>query len=62
MKLPRIQQVLIPLVAARANPLCAVAPKYQSDLRQLQRRLAAARLGVGGPRQSDRQLLFEDLQ
>jgi hypothetical protein len=61
-KFPRIQPVLDPLIAARVNPLWAVAPQYQSELRQLQRRLAAARLGVGWPRATDRPLRFEDLQ
>ena len=52
----------VPQSAARALRQWPLGPKRAAELRSLQRRLAAARLGVESPRWLARQLPYEDLQ
>ena len=57
-----LKQVLSPLVAARSYAPWAISAKYTRELRALQRRVAAARLGVSWPRQAVRPSHYEDLR
>ena len=52
----------VPQGAARVLTHWPFGPKRAPELRALQRRLAAARLGVEAPRWVARQLPYEDLQ
>jgi hypothetical protein len=54
--------LLVPQSTARVLMHWPFGPKQPTELRALQRRLAAARLGVESPRRLARQLPYEDLQ
>jgi hypothetical protein len=43
----RLKHLLTPLIAVRAYTRRVTAAKHERELRQLQRRVAAARLGLG---------------
>ena len=62
MSVPHLKDILTPLVAARAYAPWSPAPKYARELRVLQRRVAAARLGIGWPRRAVRDTRYEDLR
>ena len=57
-----LKHFLSPLVAARGYAPWAITAKHTRELRVLQRRVAAARLGVSWPRQAVRPSLYEDLR
>jgi hypothetical protein len=58
----RLRLLLVPQSTARVLMQWPFGPKQPTELRALQRRLAAARLGVESPRRLARQLPYEDLQ
>jgi hypothetical protein len=60
--LSKLRWLRVPQGAARVLTQWPFGPKRAAELRSLQRRLAAARLGVESPRWLARQLPYEDLQ
>jgi hypothetical protein len=62
MKNRRLARTLLPAVAARAWAPREVAPKYSTQLRELRRRVAAARLAHGSPSRLPRRWPYDDLQ
>ena len=62
MKSLRLTEILPSLIAARAWAPWVVAPRGAADLRALQRRVAAARLGGGSHPVKVRERLFDDVQ
>ena len=62
MKALRLSEVLLPLISARAGQPWNTAPQTVAALRQLERRVAAARLGGGSPEPHRTQQLFDDIQ
>jgi hypothetical protein len=60
--LSRLKLLRVPQSAARVLTQWPFGPKRTPELRLLQRRLTAARLGVESPRWLARQLPYEDLQ
>jgi hypothetical protein len=57
-----LSQLLTSLIAARVHTPALIAIRQQCELRQLQRTLAAARLGVGWPRARVLQSEYPDLR
>ena len=62
MKLLRLAEVLLPLVATRAWSPWEPAPKSPPELALLRRRVTAARLGDGRHPGRDARRLFDDVQ
>jgi hypothetical protein len=64
MRAIRLKQLLTPLIGVRAySPgLMAAKRERERELRQLQRRVAAARMGVSWPRHRVRTADYEDLR
>ncbi len=60
--LSKLRLLRVPQGTARVLTQWPFGPKRAAELRSLQRRLAAARLGVESPRWLARQLPYEDLQ
>jgi hypothetical protein len=58
----RLNQYLRPLIAVHTFAHRAIAQTQGRKLHLLQRRVAAARLGVSGPRHSVRPSFYEDLR
>jgi hypothetical protein len=58
----RLKQVLAPLLPQRRWSPWALAPTYSQELRQLKRRVAAARLGECAPRSYTHRWRYDDLR
>ena len=58
----RVKQLLMPLIAVRTYAPAVMAAEHQRQLRELQRRLAAARLGMSSPRPYGLTVGCEDLR
>ena len=58
----RLKQVLAPLLPPRHWSSWVFAPMYAQELRILQRRVAAARLGEWTPRRNTGQWRYDDLR
>ena len=57
-----VEQLLMPLIAVRAYAPALMAAEHERKLRELQRRLAAARLGMSSPRPYGLTVGCEDLR
>jgi hypothetical protein len=58
----RLRQYILAFVAGQDHEHRATTETRGRELRLLQRRLAAARLGISAPRQAVREPLYEDLR
>ena len=58
----QLKRFLGTLIRAQSHPQWSGAAKRTREFRLLQRRLAAARLGVGWPRHRIRPSFYEDLR
>ncbi len=62
MSAPRLRHYFVTLVAVGTYAQRVMIHRRGRELQLLQRRLAAARLGIGCPRRALRQSLYEDLR